>query len=104
MPERRIVQKVFSEAVQGSGSWVKFSTVKVGEVRGLRKANEDEGVDPFEAGLALIQKHLMDWNWVDDEGQPLPNPQQDPNVINDLTHIESEWLAEALVGTTNSKN
>lgn len=101
---KRISTKKFSTAeVQGDGSFVILSSVKVGEQRDYFEQKDDEDFDKIEWGVELLIKHIVDWNWVDDDGEPLPLPKDDPDVIDELTNAESELIAKLLV-SSDTKN
>jgi len=102
MPKRQSVQRHFSDEVQGEGSWVILAAVKVREIRVLRKLGDNPKFDEFEGGIKLLTKHIVDWNWVDDEGEPLPKPRETADVIDELTNGETEFLVNLLIGS--SKN
>lgn len=103
-PQRQTVKKIDSVEVQGEGSYVVLTGVKVSEMRKMRKSAEDKDFDHFQGGLDLIAKHIQDWNWVDDDGNPLALPANNPEVIDDLTDEESKFLAGLLIGTETAKN
>lgn len=98
MAKRRSVVSHKSDEVQGEGSFVVTTAVKVREIRQIRKHAADEDFDDFEGGISLLAKHIVKWNWVDDEGKLLPCPKEDPEVINELTNEESEYLVGLLMG------
>ena len=98
MPKRKSVKKHDTSEVQGEGSYVILSSVKVWEIRKLRQESANPDVNQVEAGIVLLARHVVGWNWVDDEGQPLPVPKDDPTVVDELTEEESEFLANLLVG------
>lgn len=98
MAKRRSVVTHKSDEVQGEGSFVVTTAVKVKEIRQIRKHAKDTDFDEFEGGIALLAKHVIKWNWVDDEGKPLPCPKDDPKVIDELTNEESEFLVGLLMG------
>jgi hypothetical protein len=97
-PKRQSVKRHKSDEVQGEGSFVVTTAVKVREIRQIRKHAGDEDFNAFEGGIALLSKHVVKWNWVDDEGNPLPCPKEDPKVIDELTNEESEYLVGLLMG------
>ena len=104
MPKRKSVKRHDTVEVQGEGSYVVTSGVKVREIRRIRELAEDEDFNEFEGGIALLSRHIVEWNWVDDDGQPLPLPKDSPNVIDELTEEEAELLVGLLIGTAkNSK-
>jgi len=98
MPKRQSVKKHNSAEVQGEGSFVVTTAVKVKEIRQIRKNAADPDFDDFEGGVALLANHIIEWNWVDDEGKPLPCPKEDPQVVDELTNEESEFLVNLLMG------
>jgi hypothetical protein len=105
MPKRQSVKRHESDEVQGEGSFVITTAVKVREIRKIRKHAADPDFDEFEGGIQLLAKHVIKWNWVDDEGAPLSCPKDDPKVIDDLTNEESEYLVGLLMGSKEeSKN
>ena len=126
MAKRQSVKKVSTEELQGEGSFVVVSAVKTKEIKTtrrlskaaeqaqkavdkLRKAGDEdiedaESFDGFQAGLDMIQRHLVDWNWVDDEDVPLPKPKDHPEVVDELSTDEVTFLANLLTGEEESKN
>ena len=46
----------------------------------------------------LIKKNLIEWNWVDDDGNPLDSPSQNGNVLDRLSSDEVEFLGLAIGG------
>jgi hypothetical protein len=102
MPKRRSVVTHKSDEVQGEGSFVVTTAVKVKEIREIRKHAADPDFDDFEGGIGLLAAHIVKWNWVDDEGKPLPSPNEDPKVIDELTNEESEYLVGLLMGEKGS--
>ena len=105
MPKRQSVKKHDASEVQGEGAYVVTTAVKVKEIRQIRKHAADPDFDDFEGGIALLAKHVVKWNWVNDEGEPFPCPKDDPTVIDDLTNEESEFLVDLLMRSKEeSKN
>ena len=101
MPKRQHIQHVLSDKVQGKGSWVDFRRMTVGEAKAVRAAakehSDPEREDENEAwaqenSTALMQSHIIDWNWIDEDGNPLPLPSDDATVIDRLTDLELEFL------------
>lgn len=98
MPKRQSVKRFDASKVQGEGAYVIVSGVKVREIRELRKHAKDESFDDFEGGVGLLAKHVVKWNFVDDEEKPLPSPKEDPTVIDELTNEEVTFLVDLLMG------
>jgi hypothetical protein len=46
-------------------------------------------------GKRIIDKMIVDWNWEDDEGKPLPIPAENPGTVGELPFQESSWLISA---------
>lgn len=91
MPQRQNVKKVQSEAVQGADSWIKLRSMTVGEAKLLMAEGNDE-----QRGIGALAKVIVGWNWVDDEGQPLPQVSDDPAVIDKLTNDEIQFITAAI--------
>lgn len=114
MSKRVSVIKYETDLVQGEGSYVVLSALKVREIRALRQkgkeaekaeeAGEDTDDAAFEGGLKILSEHVVDWNWVDDEEKDLPLPKDDPDIIDDLTNDETEFLSDLLTGGKEVKN
>ena len=107
MPKRVTSRKVATPKAQGKDSWVVFKPVTYGErleALELEKqhANDDDAEWRIEAQRQMYADHILDWNWVDGDDQPLPLPKDDPDVINGLTDVEQEAL-DALFGDTDPK-
>jgi hypothetical protein len=111
MPERKTsVVRVSSEAVQGDGSWVDIQRLKWGEIKRLSKTQKEiqtagsEGSDvAIRVSDALLAEHVMAWNWVAEDGSPLPQPHGNAEVMDDLTNEEFEFLADAIAGSEDRR-
>ena len=97
MPQRKPNERISSTEIQGEDSYVVISKMTVREVREARKRSTDEG-DMFELGIESTAKHVVDWNWVDNDGKSLPVPSENPEVMDDLNVEEMTFLAQALLG------
>ena len=100
-PKRKRVRQIPSTEVQGEGSWVIVAMMTVAEIRESRKASKAKGADRFELSVAVLKSHVMEWNWVDDDGNPLPQPKDDPSVIDRLVEFETVFLGTAIAGSDN---
>lgn len=98
MPKRRRVTRFESSEVQGEGSFVVCSTLTVAEQRDARQFMADGG-DAFELGIQILRAHVLSWNWVDDEGEDLPQPKAHPEVIEALTDAEVGFLSTCIKGS-----
>ena len=99
MPQRQNRVRIDSEAVQGEGSFVVLRRLTVGEIKHVRKSAEDS----FELTEEMVRDHIVEWNWADEEGNPLPQPAKDPTVFESVTDEELSWLAKAIAGVAESR-
>ena len=88
--KRRSQFTVNAEAIQGNeGATVTFKALRVREMREYR-ATEMTDRD-------LLEAHVLGWvGIVDDAGQPLPSPADDPEVLGELYIHEQQALARLL--------
>ncbi len=122
MPQRSTPSAVTinSRDVQGDDSWIKLrrpnqmatrrleQTQRLEEAgvtfdaSGKPKGGEFSGRELAEQGLHRLAETLVDWNWVDGDGAPLPKPEPDkpeemmarlPQI---LTEWEMDWLLETV--------
>lgn len=104
-----------STEVQGEGSWIKVRLLKHGQAKQLTRAfGGVAGKGPDEiapeqydelqkTNEELVSSAVFDWNWTDDDGQPLPLPKDDPAVIDELTELEHQFIGNALRGVGERK-
>lgn len=76
--------KVGTESVQGEGSWVQLRGTTVGEQKAARAGELEDDT--------LIQEHVLAWNWVDDAGNDLPLPKDEPGIVDTLTADEARVI------------
>lgn len=98
MPERQRVKKLPSPAVQGADSWVQIKAITVGEAKKLQRLNGAGESEIDRASRELMSEYVLDWNWVDDAGEPLPKPNANPDIFDLLTPAEIQFIAGALGG------
>lgn len=103
MPKRQSIFTVKSEEVMGEGSYVKIRSMVYGAAKRLRvqiKSMEDE--EKIAANDKVIIDHVVEWNWVDDNGEPLPLPKDDPAVLDEvLSSREVQFLGHAISGDSD---
>lgn len=131
MPKRRSVIQIACDEVQGEDSWVKLRVLTYVEQRDMlkearkrrKKRREERRVDVeefgdddnlYDLGLApedmdeILSKyvdHIVEWNWVDDDDKPLPQPGTVENPLTLLNTVEIAFLGEKLAeGKGDSKN
>ena len=108
MPKRLNTRKFTSEVVQGDDSWVVLKRATMGEGKEAGRLNTDIPIDgdggPDRANLrsdrnnVFLANRVVEWNWVDDAGTPLPQPKDDPNIVDSLTDLEIDWLIDHAAG------
>lgn len=121
MPQRQITRRVETPEIQGEDSWIALRPMTVGEALRLQRGAEKmpglgkrfialvkrlfrikENSYPksraYESSMKRILAFVADWNWVDDRGEPLPNPRQNPDVVKHLTNTEVLALAKIIYG------
>lgn len=107
MPKRKTaVQKVDASQVQGEGAWVEVRKLKWGEIKKLSRQRGAAGGDEeqiIEMTDELLAEHVLAWNWVDEDGNPLPQPHGNLDVIDDLTDEEFAFLGEVIGGSEQDR-
>lgn len=98
-PKRQRVRRYVSNEIQGDGSWVIVAALKVAEMRKYQGYAEADDFDAFELGIDVLRTHVFEWNWVDDAGNPFPQPKDDPSVMDELTDAEVEFLSTCIQGS-----
>lgn len=91
--------RITTEDVQGEGSWAIVRKLNVREQRKFRKMFADKELTAFEIGVEVMKQNVIAWDWVDDDGEPLPQPKDHPEVIDLLTDAEVEVLGNAIRGS-----
>ena len=136
MVKRVTSRKRPSDSVQGEGSFVVLTGLKVREMKEQQALGETEKrairaytvakrkhdklqaedetledypeyeseFDNLKIGIDSLKVHVRSWNWEDDDGNPLPQPQEDPNVFDELTDTEITFLLNEMMGVEESKN
>ena len=88
--------RVPADEVQGEGSYVVLRTVSYGT---LLKAKKGDLKDDW-----VLKKHVLEWDFVNDEDIPLPQVPDEPNIVYELTIPEKDFLIDALlVGPSTEK-
>lgn len=106
---RPVSRRVSSEGLetQGPGTWVEFRRRlgmkhirMVAEMATWQGAsfqeNPTEVLSMLDRFGEILSQLLVAWNWTDGEGDPLPQPKKNPDVIGELTIDELMWLMQAM--------
>lgn len=78
--------RVDSAEVQGEGSWVEFQRPTWGMIGQVNDGKSHPNL--------LLELAVVDWNWTDDNGDPLPLPKDEAGLIERLPAQEAHWLLE----------
>lgn len=85
--------RIDSAPVQGPGSYVEARLPKWGMFRNALNLQDAQAI-PYMT--ELLATTIIEWNWTDDRGEPLPDPEDDPSVIDNLTVAEVRFLVDAI--------
>jgi hypothetical protein len=81
--------QIATPEIQGADSWVEVVPFLVGERLELPAKNDR---------MQLLAERVLAWNWVDQEGEPLPQPGGDQSVFREkLTTFEIVALTELVL-------
>jgi hypothetical protein len=115
MPKRNRDKLIEGSQLQGADSFVRVKIVSVEEALSMQlpplvipeDADDDER-ERLEAEYNLASElnareklcqYVLDWNWVDDNDQPLAKPFNNPEVFRKLTGQEIRYLVTAVSGS-----
>lgn len=95
-----------SEVVQGEGTWVKMRRPKVGQLKKLMELQVVEGDDnqlkAFDEVTDLLTGLVIDWNWTDENDEPLPKPGNGA-LLGDLVTDDELFFLSNLIGEEAQK-
>lgn len=91
MARHKRIYRADTSAMQGEGSWVEFTSPKVGDIRAVQSAKVTED---YELALNILRDNIVDWNWIDEESLPLSLPKDN---IEELRMDEIAYLVRVLV-------
>ena len=101
---KRQLQRIDTSSVQGEGSYI-ILRVSWGDVMRLRHRAVSGEFDEEADTQAILSQSIVEWNWVDDNGELLPLPREDADVIDQLLLSEINFLVSAILGDEgNEKN
>jgi hypothetical protein len=95
MAQRQSTKRILSDQVQGEGSYVVLRAVPYGLITRRAKMDADDMGQMLEFNAEFLASVVVDWNWVDDAGEALPLPADDPTVLDRLVLPEFQFIAEA---------
>jgi hypothetical protein len=95
MAQRVSTRKVLSDEVQGEGSYVTLRALPYSMISARAGIDQDDFAQVLKFNETFLASVVVDWNWVDDDGNPLPLPADDPGVVEKLVIPEFQWIATA---------
>lgn len=110
MAQRQNIITFDSTEVQGEGSWIKVRMITHGQRKAYvarygdiigKNANDipaEQRAEFQAANDALLVQSVVGWDWIDDNGDALPLPKDDPGVLDLLTETEAAFIAQAMQG------
>lgn len=68
------------------------------------KDNPVEAMKVFGRIGAVLSQVIIAWDWMDEDGEALPQPKNNPPVFEELMLDELMWLIEKMAESVGSKN
>lgn len=110
MPTRSAVNKV-KTPVQGDDAWVVIKQPTYGDIRrltslakeGVGSVQADKLTENLDFTASVVSDFVLDWNWVDDDGNPLPKPKGNPQVVEQLTTEEVQAICSLVLDADSIK-
>jgi len=100
MAKRQGTRRVDSTEVMGEGSFVKFRPILYkSAVDAVNARNDDDEMKNAKLVTGLIVDALLEWDWVDYDGNPLPLPETSEQLEEMLTVNEVQFLTREMVGS-----
>jgi hypothetical protein len=99
MPKRKQSVRADTADAQGEGSYVVIRRLRGTEAYEYSDASAALKDTPSAATywqmVQCLGRLVVGWNWVDDDGEPLPLPNDDPQVLETLSVDEINAIASA---------
>lgn len=97
--------KTIKGGPQGADAKLVLLIPTVGEMRhqrkitmALMKEKGDDSEEVEENANQYLAEHVLEWNWVDDEGKVFDLPRNNKEVLPLLTQEELNFIAKAMAG------
>jgi hypothetical protein len=96
MAERKnkLQRRIDSSEIQGEGSFVVMRAPTLNDIRDNVLADLTDKKASIDFSITLLGRLVESWNWVDDEGNALPQPSEE--VIVGLPYNEIKFLMDQL--------
>lgn len=102
IPKRNRI-KTITGNINHDGGKIVIKAPTVGDQRHNQKHLKTfkDGSDEQElAANQWMADYVLDWDWIDDDGNPLPKPHRNPEVFIQITNDELKYIALCLGGMT----
>jgi hypothetical protein len=100
MPQRNR-EKIVYGGPQGDDAFVKLRMPTTEEINAFQRISAEQSgtLDELEsAAREHIAKFILEWNYVDDDGAPLPQPHNNPDVFEQILGVEFQHIYAAWLG------
>lgn len=98
------------EEIQGDGAWVIVKRMRVGDMRRAISQTPNGKVDEknlpaiIDMSQQMLVDNIVEWNWADENGAPLPQIKDHPELFDDLTSQEVTYLSALIGGKLDGDN
>jgi len=103
MPKRQL-KRIDTSEIQGDGSYIVLRSLTWGEVKDYQKRARDDEFDEMTDTEQILSTAIVEWNWVDYDGEPFPLPRDDNSVVERLLVNEVKFIVSAVLGGEDTKN
>lgn len=107
MPKRQSNTTRVEGGPQGSDAYVVIKRLTLDEQHefGLLFGDvQNKSVDEQTAAVGeALSQLIFEWNLVDNDDHPLPQPAHNPGIFGKLYNTELEWLINAVSGTADDQ-
>jgi hypothetical protein len=83
--------------------WHRFGVSLANFIKRLSPAKFQERYTNQRDWAYRVITFVESWNWVDSQGDPLPQPKDDPRVVEQLTGDELQCLIDCAFGNRQSE-
>lgn len=100
MPQRSRTKTVYG-GPQGKDAFVTVKKFTVDEGRAYNtrmEANRGNSDEQEQDAREALSEWVVEWNWVDEDNKPLPQPHKNAAVIGQLLTDELAWLGAVVNG------
>jgi len=110
MPKRPdAIRHIETPDLQGEDSWVEIRRAKGRDLKkiipmGARlRADDTPDLEKYEFSEQRLRDLIVAWNWVGDDGKPLPLPRDQADITEELTEDELLFLIEQITGKSEEE-